>query len=178
MTDPDDEVSEDFRRYIEHIKKSAPGLWFVARWLWYKGYDTLIPIIKYAPDFWHLLDFVDGGDILATYYERQFRFEVKHLSINFTSRIDWPYGTNFIVCSKGSFDHADPVPYKYFIVSNNFRCIAEVHVGNTRPAWTVETRTDSRYINGKQDFYFCPTNLVTFTPVKIEQAWVPVYEES
>ncbi len=95
-------------------------------------------------------NYADQGDI-----EISQRVEIKQLSAQFTGPDDWPFKPKFIVCAKHSWDRSVPKPYAYIVLSKD-GMNAGIVMGHTNSEWTVEERTDTRYKNVKQEFYFCP----------------------
>ena len=124
-----------------------------ADWLTRRGHAVTLPAVRVTPDPSKQEEYADEGDLYI-----QQRIEVKHLSAQFTGRQDWPF-KDFIVCAKHSFDNAFPKPHAYIILSKDLCHVAVVMAANHK-SWTVSERTDKRYDNIKQDFYFSPLDQV------------------
>jgi hypothetical protein len=78
-------------------------------------------------------DHSDDGDL-----EIAMRIEVKHLSMEFTCDLDWPF-RKFIVCSKHSYDSAPHKPLSYYYVNKSMTHAAVVKPRDCREHWVVET---------------------------------------
>lgn len=143
-------------KFLSHLAASDAAVWLVARWLGSGGQSVRIPPTAKAPTREEWDGYVDGGDLFL-----EKRVEVKHLSVSFTNRKDWPFKDKFIVCAKHSFDRASPKPYVYVIL-NQAKTHAAVVKGDTHKYWQVGTRKDSRYDNVEQEFYLCPMDQVQF----------------
>ena len=148
--------------FLDHLKESEPARWRIARWLVGLGYNVAVKPMRAAPTVEEWRKFADNGDLDVI-----MRVEVKQLTCDFTSREDWPFGDKFIVCSRRSFDEAQPRPYCYIIL-NNAGTHAAFVLGDSYKTWKVETRTDSRYPRYQQEFYFAPLNKVTFRSIESE----------
>ena len=153
-------MSDNHTKFLSLLKESRDAVWTVGRWLSSEGFSVTIEPTRYAPtrDDWQ--EYSDGGDLFI-----KRRVEVKRLTVNFTCAADWPFGSKFIVCSKGSYDRATPKPIAYYILSQDMSHVAIAKCRDSH-LWTVEQRTDSRFENHTQEFYFCPMKLVTFTRVR------------
>lgn len=148
-------VTENHKRFLEHLSGSLDAVWVVAKWLQSSGYAVTVNPIKKAPSADQWKEYVDGGDL-----EIRQRVEIKHISRNFTGRQDWAFGDDFIVCARHSYDNAKPKPYAYIVVSGDYKACAIVPA-STAQQWRVDKRGDSRYSgNYSQEFYFCPIELV------------------
>lgn len=153
-------MSENHIKFLKHLDDSAPAVWMAAQKLSSWGFSVSIPPTSVAStaDQWH--KHADSGDLFINH-----RVEVKSLSAEFSCKEDWPFGKNFIVCAKHSFDNAIIKPYLYIYISRSKTHAAYVP-GDTSSQWTVGTRTDSRYNGVSQEFYFCPIDLVSFSDWK------------
>lgn len=157
-----DEINND--RFIKHLKDSMGAVWEVAQWLQGRGHAVTVnpTFIRPSHDQW--ADYADNGDLFISQ-----RIEVKVRGVEFTCREDWPHGDKFIVCAKHAWDRALQKPHA-FIYLNKSRTYAAILMGDTHGEWTVEKRTDRRYQDVTQEFYFCPINLVKFIKFKTAQA--------
>lgn len=154
--------SENHKRFLFRLDESEHGRLLVAQWMQDEGYTILIPPLRKAPEADQWRDYSDKGDLLV-----MARIEVKQLGVAFTSRDDWPYRPDFIVCSRGSYERANPKPYAYFILSSTGTHVAMVH-GDSKPVWTVGRRYDKE-LGLWQEFYFAPLRWVTFRGVNLKQ---------
>lgn len=146
--------------FLQHLQDSEHARWQVAKWLTGRGYTVAINPLSFAitRDEWK--EHTDNGDLHV-----YMRVEVKQLSCEFTSRKDWPYGKNFIVCARDSYDRAKPKPFAYLILNRSGTHAAFV-LSSSFSTWKVEPRKDSRYHNVEQDFYLAPLESVSFSPLE------------
>ena len=150
---------ENHRRFLRHLRESEWVRWYVAQWLSQSGYSVSLAPVRYAPTTADWQKFADQGDLHIN-----MRIEVKGLSRHFTCREDWPFGVNFIVCARHSYDNADPKPYAYIILNNTCTHAAFV-LSASYATWRVERRVDSRYDGIAQEYYLAPLDAVTFAPL-------------
>ena len=153
----------DNRKVIQHVRKSQDDVWRVARWFSEKGYEVRIPPTSYAKNYQDRLNHQDKGDLYVT-FQKEERVEVKGLSRQFTCKDDWPMGNIAIVCAKHSFDHANPKPFFYILLSAD-----KVHAmfirSDTKEHWEEKEYTDKRYESMRQVFYVCPIQYIKFSAV-------------
>lgn len=145
--------------FLETLQISEEGRWRIARWLSGRGYSVVLTPLRYAPTREQAPQHADNGDLYVS-----MRVEAKQLSCDFTARRDWPFGENFIVCSKNSYDKAQPKPYAYLLLSKSGTHVACVF-NSSFPRWRVDTRLDSRF-GERQAFYFAPLDAVSFTALE------------
>lgn len=142
-------------KFLKHLDASLESVNYVARWLEEMGYRVTVNPVRRAPTTSEWQEYADHGDI-----EVRLPVEVKRISRNFTGRHDWPFGDEFIVCAKHSFDKYQVKPIAYIIMSADHKCFAVVET-RTAKQWTVTHKSDKRYDHGyAQDFYLCPLELV------------------
>jgi len=148
--------SSNHDRFLTHLRASDSARWLVASWLVSRGHLVSLQPQRYAPSADKWKEYADKGDLMIS-----FRIEVKQRSFDFTSREDWPFKGDFIVCARHSFDDARPKPFGYIHVNR-----AGTHAGYVRSSsartWHIENVKDSRYDNVAQETYFAPLNVVTF----------------
>tara|TARA_X000001382_G_C3140483_1_gene169407 strand:+ start:486 stop:944 length:459 start_codon:yes stop_codon:yes gene_type:complete len=141
-------------KFLEHLDESKNAVFKCAEYFYKKGIPVEIQPMQKAKRHKDWKDHTDDGDLLISQ-----RIEVKNVSADFTSENDWKFGNKFIVCAKHSWDMAQLKPYAYMIVNKNKTHVAIVY-GKTKKHWFVEERTDKRYDNVKQEFYFCPLDKI------------------
>lgn len=154
-------MTSNHEKFLSHLRDSFEGVFVAVRWLNKLGYDVTVKSSTEAKSHSDWKDHADGGDIFISQ-----RIEVKKLGVSFTKE-RWPFGENFIVCAKHAYDLAKPKPYAYLYLSAD-RKFAAILKGATRPRWSVQSRTDSRYENVEQEFYFAPLDCVRFFSVAEE----------
>lgn len=150
------EKDRDHNRFVDHLNQSRHGVWLVADWLNRRGMDVTITANSVSKGYEDRMDHVDSGDL----YINQ-RVEVKSLSAEFTSKNDWPFGKELIVCAKHSYDNATPKPYMYMLLSKD-KTHAIIIMGRNHKKWTVKRYKDKRYENMEQDFYISSVDDVDF----------------
>lgn len=151
-----EQKERDHQKFLGYLNDSKAGVVKAACWLNSKGYQVSIPPSSSSLSYEDRMKHVDHGDLFI-----QQRVEIKVLTVDFTSSEDWPYGKNFIVCAKHSFDNATPKPYMYLIHNNRMTHVAVV-MCSTRQHWTVDRRKDRRFEDQNQEYYFCPIDKVLF----------------
>lgn len=146
MTDASPEQHE---RFLAGLERSEESVWLIARWLQSRGNHVKVNAASKAdkPENWK--SYSDHGDL-----EISQRIEVKQLTYDFTSAADWPFGREFIVCAKHSYDRSIPKPYAYIHV-NPKGTHAAITLGQTAKHWTVKSVNDTRF-DRIQDCYLCP----------------------
>lgn len=125
------------------------------------GFSITIPVPTKGVKHEDWKKHADSGDITAQKAGKSYRIEVKGLSVDFSSALNWPFGSEFIVCAKHSFDRAKPKPSAYFIFNKGLTYYARVNL-SSREMWSEIEKTDSRYDGVKQKFYTCPITLVVW----------------
>ena len=150
---------KDFDLFRGHLEASDEAVVEAAKCLCAQGYTISRPPTSVAPSRAECLQHVDNGDLFV-----HMRLEVKHLSANFTGLHDWPF-PDFIVCSKNSYDRANPKPYAYWIW-NKARTHVAIVGRDSFKRWEPKEKTDRRYNNMTQDFYHCPLEDVYWMKVE------------
>lgn len=148
-------IMDNHQKFLEHLTASEETVAYVAKWLESMGYNVTIKPLRRSPTSKEWQEYVDDGDL-----EIRLPVEVKCISRNFTGRRDWPFGDEFIVCARHSFDRYQVKPLAYVIVSADHQCFAVVET-RTFSQWKVVRRGDRRYGEQfSQEFYLCPLELV------------------
>jgi len=157
------EQSQGDTVFLQGLDKSRESVWITAKWLNGLGYPVTVNVAPVRDKHKNWKNYADHGDI-----EISQRVEVKHLTVPFTNKQDWPFKDKFIVCAKHSYDFAIPKPYMYIIVDDDYSHVAVVR-SDSKPHWYVENKRDSRYVEEvyEQDFYLCPMEHVMFLPMII-----------
>jgi hypothetical protein len=146
--------------FKKRLIESEKARWVTGFKLSQAGYDVRLPALKVAEtrDKWQ--DNSDNGDIFieGKGLTEEKIVEAKRLRQRFTGSADWPFGKDFIVCSKNSFDRADPKPWFYVIWSEDWGAFALAYVDD-KEHWRVESRTDAE-LGEEAEYYFTPIHLV------------------
>lgn len=154
------------QKFLQNVIASDAAVMAVARWFRMRKHYVAMPPIHLAKAHAEWKKASDSGDLFLWRKEskRWDRIEVKCITSTFTSRADWPFRDKFIVCSRHSFDRAKRKPFCYLILNPEHTHVGAVFV-STSESWHVEQRADSKFGGMKQDFYFCPLDLVKFFPL-------------
>lgn len=144
-------------QFIHDLKASMPSVWQAARWFHSRGYQAIVQPLHIRPDVSQRLQYSDGGDLFVLQ-----RVEVKHRSIQFTCRADYPYPT-LIVDDANVWDKANPKPYMHIIFSKDCQHAALI-MGSTCKSWQRTSHFDEKS-KGRREFYECPSELAIFTTI-------------
>lgn len=156
-------MTENHEKFLSLLEGSAASVWRVAYWLWGKGYEVRIMPVSKAPTAADWKQHSDSGDLFVRMapIDDWMRTEVKHRQLNFTNREDFKMPDMF-VCSKHSYDRANPKPYAY-VVLNKAMTHAAIIATETCDHWTTREVADSNFKNGyRQVKYCCPTEKIHF----------------
>lgn len=163
----DDEIAATHKIFQDRIKKSVTAVEIAGIWFEKMGYKVDIPETRISPQRSSWKQYRDQGDLFITIQdaegkEYRTRVEVKHLGVEFSGPDDWPFGGEFFVCSKYSFDNAIPKPCAYYVFSKDYGCVGIAYVAATKAWWAVKKMVDRKLNNYRQDVYACPTGLVVW----------------
>jgi len=149
-------------KFVERLKKSQKAVEVAADWWRSRDYIVDVPETKIRPTRDQWKEYADSGDFYVTSISGGLtrRMEVKGLSCNFTDRTDWPFGSNFIVCAKHSWDNAEPKPFLYMYL-NPAMTHAAVVFGYHHKSWTIKSIPD-RDRPYAQDCYMSDINNVNW----------------
>ena len=149
-------------KFVERLNKSRKAVQVVADWWRSRGYLVNVPETEIRPSHNQWKQYVDSGDCYVTHKHggTQKRFEVKGLSYNFTDITDWPFGSNFIVCAKHSWDNAEPKPFAYMYLNPGMTHAAVVF-GHHHKSWTIKSVPD-RDRSYAQDCYLSPIDNISW----------------
>ncbi len=151
----------EHERFLESLIRSSEGTLAIAKMFIDTGIDVLVAGIKKAPSRAEYKKYQDAGDMFIRKGGLWNKIETKRLSVDFTCRQDWPFKGNFIVCAKHSYDLAKQKASAYIISNDKMTHVAVVR-NSSQSKWLAAVKQDSRYKNYKQEFYFCPIELVEF----------------
>ena len=164
-----DKTHEEFKR---KLRESDIAVGKVAHYLEEKfGLQVVKSPLSVAPTFDERMEHSDSGDLWVNFALQPRRVEVKELTTPFTCAKDWKWEPHFIVCSKSSFDQADPKPLMYILMNPANTHLAIVKT-KTHEHWYAEYRIDQTMPKPiRQLFYFCPLPKVVWH--KIDQERFP-----
>lgn len=149
-----------FLRFQLKLLGSSASIWCTAYWLWNRGNDVTVNRMPIAPDYQHVLEYTDIGDLIVSNKWGRYLVEVKEISRPFTGLEDWPYPDKFIVDRKVQFDKKSPKPRFYIVVDNTLSYCGMVDVKKTREFWYLADVTATGY--GTQPYYHCPIEHVVW----------------
>lgn len=142
--------------FPEDLERSKIAVNRSAQFFSNKGYPVIVEPTFLRPDFEHMHEFSDNGDLKIV-----ISCEVKHRpKLGFTCAEDFPFKT-IIVDSCQKFDKKKPIPFYYTIWNNDYRCIALVDVYKTKKSWNRIQKYDFKK-NRKELFYELDKSLVKF----------------
>ena len=139
--------------FLKHLDESKQAVWIVARWLNELGYSVKIYATKKADKHENWKKYADKGDIEISDgdIEISHRIEVKRRGLKFINKKDWPH-RDFIVCAKHAWDRAEPKPFAFIVLSNDYK-YAGIVKSDSRKKWYAKSIKDGRYDNVTQEFY-------------------------
>jgi len=149
-------------KFVKRLKQSQKAVDVVAEWWRARDYIVEVPDTKIRPHHNQWREYADSGDcyVKSKNSGEKKRMEVKGLGYNFTSRLDWPFGSNFIVCAKHSWDNAKPKPFLYMYLNPGMTHAAVVF-GHHHKSWKIKSIPD-RDRPYAQDCYMSPIDNVTW----------------
>ena len=154
-----DQNEANTRTFNAHLTDSREAVNFYAGYLARLGCSIEMPEERLTPSYAQRMEYADGGDLFTRIGDKRIRLEVKQRrNIDFTCRADYPY-QSIMVCAAHSWELADPKPYVYVILNRSLTAAAYI-LGDTSPEWWVEEKTDKRYINYAQRFFFANLDCV------------------
>jgi len=145
-------------QFIAALSESQAHVAGVAAWLQGVGCDVLIRPTLIRPDFESRNEYIDGGDI-----EIRQRIEVKHRSIEFTSREDYPYPT-VIVDEQFKIDRIPRARLWGYVILNESGTHACCIRSATKEQWSTVRRFD-RKDGQERAFYVCPKDACSFCKI-------------
>jgi hypothetical protein len=147
------------RTFSANLNNSREAVNFYAGYLKKLGCSIEMPEERLSPNYEQRMEYTDGGDLFTQIGDKRIRLEVKQRrNIEFSGRADYPY-QSIMVCAAHSWELADPKPYVYVILNRSLTAAAYI-LGETSPEWWVEKKTDKRYINYSQRFFFANLDCV------------------
>jgi len=155
-------VQLNHQNFQDILKESERAVLRVAEHYIHRGFEVEVPELKVAPTVDVRKQYSDQGDLFVRGPDGlRRRIEVKGLGYQWTCKEDWPHH-RYAVCSKKSWDRADPKPHQYVSLALDFTHIGVV-MFDTAPDWTVGRMHDKRYVNDSHhERYFCPLERVWF----------------
>ena len=120
--------------FLRRLDQSRKSTFLVAEYLHRSGYNVNIPAFDYRDPNSNWEDHVDDGDLFIwKEHEDPWRIDVKHVSMEFTSREAFPYSHIFVADIR-AVERADPFPLAYITVSKPCTHMAIIW-GRTRKHW-------------------------------------------
>jgi hypothetical protein len=155
------EEREAHKRFLKRLDGSRPAMFRVAEWLHKKGYDVGIPAIRYRKFEDKIEDFVDSGDVFARKDGKKYRFEIKHISYDFTSAEDWPVKQKTMLVSNKAAVERENGKATAFVVVNKPMTHVAIIWRHTRKHWFPD-RKFATNTQRWEDFYSIKTEHVDF----------------
>jgi hypothetical protein len=148
-------MTDNHQKFLAGLKESKEWVWKTAELLNDCGYPVTVNPTTYAETHEDWKQHADNGDLTINQ-----TIEVKHRTLNFTCRDDYPYAT-VLICAVHSHKNKKPRPWGYVIWNRDGTHIAVIKT-DTEKSWTIKRVTDRRFENYSQDQYQCPLEVVTF----------------
>jgi len=143
--------------FVEDLQNSQQYVWQAAKWLSDSGYNVTIRPVEIRPDVSQMREYSDCGDL-----EIIQRIEVKHRTLDFTCKDDYPFDT-VIVDVAHTYDKARPKPFAYIIFNKQAtHCL--IVENKSRKQWIKRTTLD-KVKKRERTFYECPIELCSFHKV-------------
>jgi hypothetical protein len=150
----------DHKLFKQILRDSDEPVIKVAGWMRSQGKHVYVPPLTVAETPDDSLSCKDDGDIYTLkpegkVFEIEHIVEVKRLSVSFSCSGDWPFGDQFIVDSKQTWETKKVKPDFYIVTNKEVSCGAVVDCKNS-DSWNVQYRNDTRYETGNRYFMFSP----------------------
>lgn len=124
--------------FLKRLDGSRKSVFIVAEYLHRSGYNLYIPAFDYRPANSNWKDHTDNGDIYVWKgASPQYRIDVKHVNLEFTSLEDYPFQHMFVSDIR-AVERAEPFPLAYIIVNKNCTHMGIVW-GKTKAEWIEKT---------------------------------------
>ncbi len=160
----DDDYESTHPAFLRGLKDSQQAVWVMASWLSEQGFSVRIPHgVVPTPTHADWRDYSDQGDL-----ELGLRIEVKRLTCEFTCADDWPFPSvdaaskNFIVCSRHSWDMANPRPSRFYYLNRAMTHAAIIRPASSSERWRVETIKAGNHGDKLEEFYVCDVSCASF----------------
>ena len=120
--------------FLKRLDQSRTSTFLVAQYLHKAGYNVTVPAFDYRDPNTNWEDHVDNGDLFIwKEKEEQHRIDVKHVSLDFTSRDDFKFPYMFVADIR-AIKRANPFPLAYIIINKSCTHMAIVW-GKTKDLW-------------------------------------------
>lgn len=120
--------------FLRRLDQSRKSTFLVAEYLHRSGYNVNIPAFDYRDPDSNWEDHVDDGDLyIWKECENQHRIDVKHVSMEFTTRDSFLYSHIFVADIR-AVERANPFPLAYITVNNSCTHMAIIW-GKTKKFW-------------------------------------------
>lgn len=148
------------QEFLSRLDASRKSTFLVAEYLHRAGYSIHIPAFDYNEKDEHWKDHVDNGDLyIWREGEERKRIDVKHLSMEFTTRNSFKFSHIFVADIR-AVQRANPFPLAYITINKSCTHMAIVW-GKTKERW-VPYDVYASNTNKMITVMRCPVNLVEF----------------
>jgi hypothetical protein len=157
------QVTATHKRFLNDLDGSRHSMFVVAEWLHGQGYSVEIPAFRKAPTAADHAEYSDDGDVFVFvhwHYDVRRRYEIKNLSVCFTSRSDWPFGNRIYVDRAAKVERAAKDVIGWITVSSDFGALAIIP-SNTSEHWR-KIEVFNKKSNRWEWTYSCPLAYATF----------------
>lgn len=120
--------------FFRRLDASRKSTFLVAEYLHRRGFTIHIPAFDYNERDEPWEEHVDDGDLYVwKEREKMHRIDVKHISLDFTSKSDFPYSHMFVADIR-AINRADPFPLAYIVMNKSCTHLGIVW-GNKKDLW-------------------------------------------
>ncbi len=160
-----DDYESTHPAFLLGLEESQKAVWLMASWLSRQGFSVRIPHAPLlTPTHADWRDYSDQGDL-----ELGLRIEVKRLGCEFTCAEDWPF-KNFIVCSRHSWDMANPRASRFYYLNKQMTHAAIIRPASSSDLWRVETIKAGNHADKLEEFYVCDVSCASFFSLADDRA--------
>ncbi len=122
------------KKFLNRLDASRKSTFLVAEYLHRAGYNVEIPAFDYRDENSNWEDHVDDGDLFIWKKRDEIkRIDVKHLSMEFTTRDTFKF-KHLFVADVSAVKRANPFPLAYITVNNSCSHMAIIW-GKTKENW-------------------------------------------
>jgi hypothetical protein len=149
----------DDPNFIDDLLASQKAVWIAAQLLVDCGETIMMRPLSIRPDIKDMSKYADQGDIFILREGGWRAVEVKHRTLEFTGKDDYPFPT-VIVNNRHIWDRADPKPFAHIIFNKDLSVLCLV-MSETSDQWKLVEKMDYAK-NRMRTFYVCPKELCGF----------------
>lgn len=153
-----DNTMKSDENFLRDLSKSRQAVNNFALIQQSKGVQIWLPPEQTRPDSSQRMEYADSGDMIL-----QMRIEHKSISLEFTSREDFP-NPSIIVDEKYKYDSKSKTPVLMYVLQSANKTHAAIVYGFTRDKWTTKDIFDRKQ-NRNCTMYMCDKKYIRFCKV-------------